>query len=266
MTKLRIISDTHIEFGAYTLPRMPDEKEQILILAGDIGDTHSVVHFIESLADSFANIIYVPGNHEYYYNVIEDVDSYLRHNLSHLNNVHFLQNESVTIDGINFFGSTFWTDCGGDDFHLNNLVQNGMNDFRLISWSDDELMKGSRFNVDVCKRYNSEARGALDQFVSLHRGKPNVVITHHAPGELSVHEMYEGSPLNAGFHNADCYKYCGDDISLWVHGHMHNGSDYDVNGTRVVCNPAGYPSRHGARGENEVFNDKFVVDMDIMSP
>ncbi|MEE9492215.1 MAG: hypothetical protein V3W04_02390 [Gammaproteobacteria bacterium] len=29
-------------------------------------------------------------------------------------------------------------------------------------------------------------------------------------------------------------------VVLWVHGHMHDPFDYDVYGTRVVCNPRGY--------------------------
>ena len=32
----------------------------------------------------------------------------------------------------------------------------------------------------------------------------------------------------------------GDQPALWVHGHMHESYDYEVYGTRVVCNPRGY--------------------------
>lgn len=28
---------------------------------------------------------------------------------------------------------------------------------------------------------------------------------------------------------------------LWVHGHIHAVSDYQIAETRVVCNPRGYP-------------------------
>ena len=31
-----------------------------------------------------------------------------------------------------------------------------------------------------------------------------------------------------------------DRAALWVHGHMHESFDYEVYGTRVVCNPRGY--------------------------
>ena len=32
----------------------------------------------------------------------------------------------------------------------------------------------------------------------------------------------------------------GDRVALWVHGHMHDPFDYEIYGTRVVCNPRGY--------------------------
>jgi Icc-related predicted phosphoesterase len=31
----------------------------------------------------------------------------------------------------------------------------------------------------------------------------------------------------------------GEQMALWVHGHSHTAVDYDVAGTRVVCNPRG---------------------------
>ena len=32
----------------------------------------------------------------------------------------------------------------------------------------------------------------------------------------------------------------GDRLAFWVHGHMHESYDYEIYGTRVVCNPRGY--------------------------
>ncbi len=26
----------------------------------------------------------------------------------------------------------------------------------------------------------------------------------------------------------------GEPVSLWIHGHVHNSNDYDVNGTRII--------------------------------
>ena len=32
----------------------------------------------------------------------------------------------------------------------------------------------------------------------------------------------------------------GDRVALWIHGHMHESFDYEIYGTRIVCNPRGY--------------------------
>ena len=31
---------------------------------------------------------------------------------------------------------------------------------------------------------------------------------------------------------------------MWIHGHTHQGSDYLLGKTRVVCNPRGYPGQN----------------------
>ncbi|MGH8196257.1 MAG: hypothetical protein ACREQ8_17955 [Woeseiaceae bacterium] len=36
--------------------------------------------------------------------------------------------------------------------------------------------------------------------------------------------------------------------TLWIHGHTHEPSDYELFRTRVVCNPRGYPGEHGHVG------------------
>src|SRR5690606_28030632 len=72
-----------------------------------------------------------------------------------------------------------------------------------------------------------------------------VVITHHAPHPLSIHEQYRGDLTNAAFVNdlASLLPYA----KLWLHGHVHNNFDYRVEGCRVVANPRGY-----ARNRREV--------------
>jgi hypothetical protein len=44
-----------------------------------------------------------------------------------------------------------------------------------------------------------------------------------------------------------------------VHGHTHDSFDYQVNGTRVICNPRGY-QREGVN-ENASFDPQLVIDL-----
>ena len=47
---------------------------------------------------------------------------------------------------------------------------------------------------------------------------------------------------------------------LWIHGHMHNASDYEVNGTRVVANPRGYVLIDDSN-ENPQFKPDLVIEV-----
>jgi len=49
----------------------------------------------------------------------------------------------------------------------------------------------------------------------------------------------------------------GKPIAFWVHGQTHSKFDYQIAGTRVVCNPRGY---HGLR-LNKKFDPALVVEV-----
>lgn len=45
--------------------------------------------------------------------------------------------------------------------------------------------------------------------------------------------------------------------SLWIHGHVHESADYELNGTRIICNPKGYSSPE-LGPQNPAFDDVVV--------
>jgi len=87
---------------------------------------------------------------------------------------------------------------------------------------------------------------------------PTVVVTHHMPHERSVHPRYARSILNAAF-GSDLSALMGL-AALWIHGHTHDGAIYEVNGTRVICNPRGYRNPSGG-SENRNFQPDLVVEV-----
>jgi len=54
-------------------------------------------------------IIYIAGNHEYYGSSIKEQDELLREECKKYG-IHFLQRDTVKIDGVTFVGCTLWTD------------------------------------------------------------------------------------------------------------------------------------------------------------
>lgn len=49
----------------------------------------------------------------------------------------------------------------------------------------------------------------------------------------------------------------GGRVQLWIHGHTHDPFDYEIHGTRVVCNPRGYAPYELTPG----FRPDFVVEI-----
>jgi hypothetical protein len=66
--------------------------------------------------------------------------------------------------------------------------------------------------------------------------------------------------MNACFVSDATRLLGGDRAALWIHGHTHDSFDYDLAGTRVVCNPRGY-AKDGVN-ENPSFDPGFTVDVD----
>lgn len=79
--------------------------------------------------------------------------------------------------------------------------------------------------------------------------QPVVVVTHHAPSFKSIHKRYATSLLTCAF-VTDLERLMQPPVVLWVHGHTHTASDYEVPcdparpeegpSVRVVNNPLGY--------------------------
>jgi len=53
----------------------------------------------------------------------------------------------------------------------------------------------------------------------------------------------------------------GPSLALWLHGHVHRTADYNVNGTRVMCNPRGYFPTDLVEG----FRPNQVIDLEALA-
>ena len=262
--KLRIISDLHIDPRwslPFDLPPHDDDSESILIIAGDAGEQTTACEAISGYCDRFREVIYVMGNHEYYHgSMVYTVDKIKA--AADKPNLHVLDGQEFVTDKLVIIGATLWTDMfGGDPFSEWHSLQ-AMNDYRAIhTGSKEEPYKRRLQPVDTMAIH----RQHLD-FIKMRvaywkdSGKKIVVVTHHAPSAQSVAPQFISSPLNCNFHsNLDEY-IMDQPISLWVHGHMHNRSDYMIGNCRVVCNARGYHSK-GGRSEWTDFDPNFAIDL-----
>lgn len=231
-------SDLHLEFdihaddfaGALRGLANPDNAD-VLVLAGDI-TVKNRVRWIELMSSQYKHVVYVFGNHEFYKSNLDSVERKTREALAHLENVHVLQNQSVTLDGVRFHGTTLWTDLNRGNPLTGMAAEGAMNDFRLIRCDNGE----SRWTANRWTREHATALTFLTNAVQ----PGDVVVTHHAPSFQSIHPRYKGQELN--------YAYASDledfitaaEPSYFFHGHVHDSFFYAVGKTIVACNPRGY--------------------------
>jgi len=246
--RLHILSDLHLEFADFAVQ---DVKPDVVILAGDIDVKARGVSWA---ARTFPDIpvLYVPGNHEYYGGAIPRLTEKMREQAKGTN-VRVLDGDTTIINGVTFLGATLWTDfeLEGNIARSTSAAAAGMTDYRRIRVSP-------RFRrlrpVDTIGWHHGYLRRFRDSLsAAVH---PVVVITHHAPSPQSLHRSWEGDPLNPAY-ASDLRAFVeGSKATLWVHGHIHCFSDYQIGRTRVLCNPRGYPDEPGIG-----FRKDFVVDL-----
>lgn len=246
---IQLFSDLHLEFLDYAAPQ--SAKADVVVLAGDI---HTKARGIAWAAKTFScPVIYVPGNHEYY-------SGSLGHTLDKMKaaaqgtHVHLLHDEEVVIDGVRFLGGTLWTDfrLTGNEPLAQWDAQQRLNDYKRIRTASFQKALPKNFLAAHARTRNF----LWEKLETAHSGR-TVVVTHHAPSGESIPQHYRGDSLSAAYASSLEAMMGADKVALWVHGHIHDSLDYDVHGTRVVCNPRGYAPGH----LNPDFNPELVLEV-----
>lgn len=141
----------------------------------------------------------------------------------------------MIIDGVRFLGSILWTDFAlfgeADQFFAIRQAQQCMTDFSIIR------NHGRDFTPQDAIGLHTASRDWLAATLTQPFDGKTVVVTHHAPSSRSVPQRYADDRLSPAFASNLEALMDGDRAALWVHGHVHDSFDYEIHGTRVVCNP-----------------------------
>jgi Icc-related predicted phosphoesterase len=153
-------------------------------------------------------------------------------------NFHWLNDSAATVGGQRFVGGTLWFQDTADSV----LYRHMLSDFAVIDGFLDWVF---------------EANAATMRFLADVVSPSDIVVTHHLPCQLSVHDRYRGDKLNPFFvcDMTAMIEQC--EPKLWIHGHTHSSCDYEVFNTRVVCNPMGYAGHE----LNPEYADDVVVEL-----
>ena len=262
MTKLRIMSDLHLEFGPIDLEPI---GEDVLVLAGDVGVlTDGAVWARDYARRTDVPVVMIAGNHEFYRR--PGKRGYGEHTIgSTLNALRavadseplltFLEDDLTRVADVLFVGCTLWTDYRlyGDAAVGQLVAGRALNDHRLI-YVDD----GIRFLPLHAESMHKFSTGVLRELLlRRYPDGPVVVMTHHLPSAKSIATEYRDDPVNAAYASNLDALVAASGAALWVHGHTHVSFDYRINGTRVLCNPRGYYPH----GLNPLFDPNLVVEV-----
>ena len=274
--RIQLFSDLHLErYPAFQPELRPDAD--VIVLAGDIGSYQGgsrltgtdfgLERFAPALGATKAQVLYVPGNHEYDGLEFDEAHARLRATCERLG-ITWLDRETVTIGHVRFVGTTLWADfdalAGGHE--LTKQLQLRDKALRAANFylSKNTTRKGGEpVLAEGWRAMALDCQAWLRAALAVPFDGVTVAVTHFAPSLKSADPRYGVTPGTAGFCNAlDELLPLAD---VWMHGHLHCMNDYLVRGAeggrdwscRVVANPLGYLSK----GEQEGFRPQLVIDL-----
>ena len=254
--KLQIYSDIHTEFYK-NFPRITKYADT-LVLAGDIGifTKSNYTNFLQYVSQTWKDVIYVPGNHEYYNSTepLTSIKSIYTTIFSAYDNIHYLDNRSIILDygneKIRFIGSTLWSNPdytkGLCDFdQIKELKQN-----KLVSLSIETFKKMHEQSIEYIKQ-------TLDDDKTI----KTVLITHFPPVTHGTsHPKYKNSVyMNYFSNNLDTMGIPVSNICAWISGHTHFSHNFTLDCCRFMSNQMGYPGELNESGIE--MTDKSVIDV-----
>jgi Icc-related predicted phosphoesterase len=227
--RLQIVSDIHTEFvyrrgGEQALEQLFEglfsPEADHIVIAGDLSNSSFLDKSFDIALKHCNDIIYVPGNHDYYGSSLRSMNQYFKE--LEKDGLFVLNRDVVTLDGLRFVGATGW-------FPYTNparLYKEYINDFQKIG--DGSLKNITNHYLDDKK------------FLTGQVNSKSIVITHHLPISECVAPKYKDDPLNCYFVSGFGGIIQNEMPVLWIHGHTHVEVDIQYAGTPIKAAPFGY--------------------------
>lgn len=279
--KIRFYSDMHLDFYAdgkrfnpsqlWEPEVLEDDKESILVLAGDIWHAKKPFKFTNyswmgKMSSRFKYVLVVLGNHDFWSGQLPtEYDNFNKYAKEQsLDNVILLQNSQVIIGEHKFVGATLWTNFKNSDIETVDNAKNNSNDFKYIRYVDPRY-RGTFKRLTPKNLMEEHLRSKNYIFEHAHKDYPEQklwVITHHPPvpallddPDISEHDNVYGLVTNDYTKEIE-----NSEIDYWIHGHNHQSGKATVGKTTILANTLGYAS---ATDTNALLNPDFNPWMEL---
>jgi len=247
------MSDLHLESQGF---RWSLPQGDMLIIAGDLCHASAldpskadpyrtkqrdrVMRFIDMATKSFTHLLLIAGNHEHYDGVFEDTVSMLRR---HLAGVTVLDDDSVDIGGIHFFGTTLWTDLDGRNEIAAETIRRGMGEYFFARTREANGHTLAKLRPARTLAAHEHALDALKRHATTGT-RPTVVISHHAPSLQGLNPHHKGNGLDGAFaSDLDRLIAALPNVPFWIHGHTHIRRRYRIGDTTLLANCRGFDGK-----------------------
>lgn len=181
------VSDLHLEMkgnARYVQENPIIPTADVLILGGDITNLSYATtrklekDFFNQLSRQFAQVYWIPGNHEFYSSRDASIlDKPLREDLH--KNVALVNNVALTHGLVRLLLTTLWTEI---DQLNEGVIGRAMPDFQLITYHGKRLTPAM-----YTRELHRPALAFLKTELAKPHDGPTIVATHHLPSLQCVH-------------------------------------------------------------------------------
>jgi UDP-2,3-diacylglucosamine pyrophosphatase LpxH len=236
-----LISDLHIEtWDSFDWTGQPTSP--YCVVAGDIArDRNVVAETLKHLGQCYQAVFYIDGNDEHRYYLDDISASYqdLTQVISNIDNVIYLQDNVVIINGVAILATNGWWTYDFDPLIDYEQSQLWYQQYVNCSSSSAIDINGIAYH-DAAYIVNSIEKLQTHQDV-----KKIVIVSHTVPAPwLTEHDVnlvntWRYNCLGNSHLQLSLNEDTENKIHTWCFGHYHQGVDRDLNGIRYVNNCRG---------------------------
>ncbi|MEZ5844505.1 MAG: metallophosphoesterase [Hyphomicrobiaceae bacterium] len=259
--RIHFASDLHLEKADFDGP-VPGGD--VLVLAGDVcharclapapHDLYAsrqrdcVLRLVDRFRRAFTHVVLVAGNHEHRDGCFEDTVAALR---TGLDGITVLDDEAVEIGGVAIFGTTLWSDFEGRDPAAMDRLRKSVGDYFFVRRRPREgeeadtpdgprTRRRLRLQPEDVLDAHDRALAAFKTHMAAYPDRRTIVVSHHAPSRKGLAPRRPSNGLDGGYASdlEDMIEGLAN-VPLWIHGHTHVRTSYQIGATKVVSNARG---------------------------
>lgn len=230
--KFHLLSDLHMQNHDAPFDLcVPDIGCDYLILAGDIGDPESEDYrnILQKASLLYKHVILIKGNHECHTTMrtVAETDELIQTIANQYDNVSYLNNSSIVIEGYRIIGTTLWSRVKAEH---QDEIKKCISDYRKMKdWTVEKNNEEHDKAVDFLTK-EIEGAKAISKII---------VVTHHAPYiEGTSNPMHAHSTLKSSY-ATDLSHLMRPPVLAWCYGHTHWSHTQLVNSVILASNQRG---------------------------